>query len=731
MRTKPQRAAARAGFTLVEVLIAATLSLILVGLVVQVFATVGKTASDTRSVVQMTDRLRAARIVIAQDLANVTVDMTKLPLRSELNQGYFEYMEGPDGPIFFPTTANPGAVAVDIDQSNSLGTAVPDTTAGDPDDVVMFTAQAPMGTFFYGRTRAASTVVDGLGRPWTVPVDAITQSPQAEICYFVRGGTLYRRVLLVLPSAGENGVIDPTVFLWSQYPNYVGLSALPQPIWDISFYDKFDVSAHQEGGSFDLTNSSGSTTSPMLKANTLGDLTLRQNRYGHQPWVYPFDARFWDARYWTNSPAPGTTPPANIPGGFLGLPTLRECTAYTGTPPGGTPPAGTTGQNGVARWPFPIFDPTNATPLPSLAKNGIPVAGNAAGACQYLWGQLIPFNSGRTAVAGAQIPVLPYYNVNTDTGLPLIYPSPSAGNVPQGTTVANFQPVTTLPASSAWTGRINLTTATNGGLFDLWRNPYPLDQQDYTQAPRTGALYAFSSAYQPSQDVNVNFSTRYADDVLLTNVLSFDVKAWDPTAPTIQTTQTFGGIPPGTYMPGDPGYVEIFSAWANSGVSTLQQYLQPSASVSNTPGPYGGFGFVVAQGAYVDLNYLGPVIAQYLTTSPPTMAQTLSQVSSFAGPGVAQFGTTFSTGSGLTMAYDTGCFDYENDGIDQNQDGIIDNYTNGIDDNGIGGVDDATELEASMPYPVALKGIQIKIRVFEPDSRQIREVTITQDFIWE
>jgi hypothetical protein len=34
-----------------------------------------------------------------------------------------------------------------------------------------------------------------------------------------------------------------------------------------------------------------------------------------------------------------------------------------------------------------------------------------------------------------------------------------------------------------------------------------------------------------------------------------------------------------------------------------------------------------------------------------------------------------------------------------------------------------------MPYPVPLKGIQIKIRVYEPDSRQIREVTLTQDFL--
>ncbi len=54
---------------------------------------------------------------------------------------------------------------------------------------------------------------------------------------------------------------------------------------------------------------------------------------------------------------------------------------------------------------------------------------------------------------------------------------------------------------------------------------------------------------------------------------------------------------------------------------------------------------------------------------------------------------------------------------------------NGFDDNGINGVDDADELRTSPPYPVPLRGIQVKIRVFEPDSRQVREVTVVQDFL--
>ena len=33
------------------------------------------------------------------------------------------------------------------------------------------------------------------------------------------------------------------------------------------------------------------------------------------------------------------------------------------------------------------------------------------------------------------------------------------------------------------------------------------------------------------------------------------------------------------------------------------------------------------------------------------------------------------------------------------------------------------------PYPYPLRGIQVKIRAFEPDSKQIREVTVVQDFL--
>lgn len=200
-------------------------------------------------------------------------------------------------------------------------------------------------------------------------------------------------------------------------------------------------------------------------------------------------------------------------------------------------------------------------------------------------------------------------------------------------------------------------------------------------------------------------------------MISFDVKAWDHTAPIISNNATTGNpsnpLPAGSavYMPGDQGYTQQMTNWAASASGNASNFLQTVQQ------------HTVGRGAYVDLNYLSSVSQTY--TGTPAMYNALTQLSVFSGPGIAL------QSSGLGAVYDTGSFTYENDGLDQNRDGIIDNFTNGFDDNGIGGVDDLTEIEGPTPYPVPLKGIQVKIRVFEPDSRQIREVTITEDFLWE
>ncbi|HUY90005.1 MAG TPA: prepilin-type N-terminal cleavage/methylation domain-containing protein [Pirellulales bacterium] len=629
----------RAGFTLVEVMIATALTLLLMALVAQLFAMVGNAAADTREMIQVTDRLRACKQTLQSDLGNLTAPMLP-PLKPEQAHGYFEYVEGPAGPIV------PGsAEAKNIDQLDTTGVPLPDTTVGDPDDVLMFTTRNEESPF-YGRYRQIYSYIDPVTGPPPVQkvVDGTTMSNYAEIVWFLRGNTLYRRVLLVKPTGLLQGNWIETAQLlstnWSPF-NY-----------DISFYEKFDVSVHQEGGTYD-TRAGFTGQPPFLAANSLRDLTLRQNRYGHQPWSYPYDTRFWSP---VTNPYPG-----------LGMPTLRECTFYTNMI--------STLNPAVARWPFPFYD---ATYTPNL------------------WGVA-------TSFPPPTLSPIPY------PPSPVIFPYPNVSPT-------NYQPVNT--QSTAYPPALNLTIAP-GQYYDAWVNPYPWQQV----SPSNGAIYAFSGAYQPSAGTNSNAnqsydgSTRVSEDVILTNVISFDVKAWDPTAPIVSNNTVTGNplnpLPLGSavYTPGDLGYTQLMQTWATSASGdalTFQQTVQAHT---------------VGIGAYVDLNYMSGVSKSFASTS--TMYAAITQLSVFAGPGLA-----IAT-SGLGAVYDTGSFTYENDGLDQNGDGVVDNFTNGFDDNGIGGVDDLTEIEGPTPYPVPLKGIQVKIRVFEPDSRQIREVTVTEDFLWE
>jgi len=194
------------------------------------------------------------------------------------------------------------------------------------------------------------------------------------------------------------------------------------------------------------------------------------------------------------------------------------------------------------------------------------------------------------------------------------------------------------------------------------------------------------------------FAESYGNDVMLPELLGFDVRAYDPTA-VLQ--RQAGGTDP--LIPGDPNY-------------------QPMVATAAFLG----------QGDYVDLFY-----ARYVGgVWPPPLpgGGQVSGVSSlFAGPPQVRSGLIV---GGLAIArqpsvYDTWPMYYEHDGLDQDGVGGIDQGTNGLDDDNLNGVDDARERETSPPYPVPLRGIQVKLRIYDPDTRQVRQVSVTSDFIPE
>ncbi|MGD0901207.1 MAG: type II secretion system protein [Thermoguttaceae bacterium] len=509
----------RSGYTLVEILVATTLTLILMTAVVTVFAGVGDGISKARRAMEQFDRLRTTAQQLRMDLQGVTVTLDGRPARPEENRGYLEIIEG--GMLSIPQ-----AILVPssgTSQAINAVTGTPDLTVGERGDILMFTtrnAQRP----FVGRYE---------------PVNLTLQSDVAEVAWFLRGKTLHRRVLLVAPGVNQNSAFTALGSL-AQRPNY---------------YANNDISVR-------LVNN-------QLVANSLGDLTKRENRFAHPVDVFPFDVRRW---------------------GSLGLPTLAECSSPT--------------------W--------------MVSSSGTWVNGST----------------------------------------PPVTPGPAITQI------------------------------------DMWDS-----------ANIASAFGLTSGTISPDQYLATG-GTRQADDVVLGNVIGFDVKVWDPGAPVRSFPDPVSSLPV-IVKPGDTRYAEALN-------NSKQK--------------------IVSYGAYVDLGW---------SNFDPSY-------SAAAGAPATHFWNYKNPNpkSGLVpttqcpqAVYDSYSFSYENEGIyyfdnsGNPQSVSVSNYpsglgqwpagtsTNGLDDDGDGIVDGPGECITSPPYPFPLRGIQIKIRCYEPDSRQVREITLEQDFL--
>jgi hypothetical protein len=317
--------------------------------------------------------------------------------------------------------------------------------------------------------------------------------------------------------------------------------------------------------------------------------------------------------------------------------------------------------------------------------------------------------------------------------------------------------------------------------FDAWTNPHPWSYVD----PTNFALDTTNPAVDPLTGVTTQFGngTRPGEDVIMTNVSSFDVKAWDPDAAVfMQRIES----PPGTVVdevvvkPGDPGYIPI--------IGRLRGHMAAGTLASSN--------IIAIRGAYVDLNYLVQVPPSVGTPYYPDVAGSDMLGTVLPIPNFHREGNVRSLAYGtrrefvdfqqpydyFPSVYDTWSlhFEYNRHTVNYvsenptdanrvlvtvgNEDGdevypyvspavaLYDEASNGVDDPvrdlqgrvldiyGLpiptstdpplyqNGVDDIGERETQPPYAVPLQGIQIRIRAFEPGSRQVREVTIIQKF---
>ena len=486
-------ARAARGLTLVEMLVAMTLTLLLMGTVAQIFGILGQGVNGSRSVAELGARMRSTAYRLQQDLAGITVDPTP-PVRPDAATGYLEIIEGPESDqVTYLSGARFDKSAGSVVNGKWVGTSQPyqgivgsdDRLVGDLDDVLLFTTRSPSDPFT-GRADTRNTNIEG----------GSLKSPLAEVIWFCRPTantvdprtyTLHRRQRLVTAHPGTAPFLDTSA---ASAQNSFGGPPNTVPFSDwTTIYGLTDVSCRREGN--------------LAIPNSLGDLSLRGNRFLH-----------------------------------------------------------------------------------------------------------------------------------------------------------------------------------NGARLDEFPHPF------------------YAATYDANNHTFDNNASRFGEDIILANVIAFDVRVWDPNAPmkglpAVLNTGNNANPTQLAVTPGDPLYGD------------------PAAV---TPPVVSGY----RVGSYVDLGWAGAPAPVDVGAPFPASG------SAFQGGGVRS--TNASRLAFTYPTYDTWSTAYETNGVDDDADSVIDNGTNGIDDNGNGAIDEPAEQETSPPYPTAMQGFQIRLRCYEPSSRQIRQITILKSF---
>ena len=175
---------------------------------------------------------------------------------------------------------------------------------------------------------------------------------------------------------------------------------------------------------------------------------------------------------------------------------------------------------------------------------------------------------------------------------------------------------------------------------------------------------------------------RLGEDVLLSDVIAFDVRIYDEDAPLFAAGNVVLG-------PSDAG-------WA--------------ALTGGTP---------VGTGAFTDLSY-----GTAAGVNPAAVTGNLLA----AAPSTPTDG-----GASTWISYDTWTLAYERDGVDQDGTAGTDQGFNGLDDLisppfPVNGIDDISERETQPPYNVPLSGIEVRIRMLEFGTGQVRQASVVGDF---
>lgn len=257
----------RRALTLIEMLVALAVTMVMMAAVVNLFANISGSIRNRRAVIEVSGQLRQVRMRLAKDLAGATCEATTWQ-RPEENRGYIEIVEGlhsdkwpsnlvdgdnSNGEIDGAISILPSAQTV----NTNLGSVTDGYALGDFDDILALTVRSEAEPFVAEVDN--QTVTSNLAEVvWYAFEDQQSENPPGTFDPKANDGIrmIFRRVLLIAPWLGP----------WDDRPA--------------------NVSARR------VTETVNGNPVTRWVANTLGDLTKRENRISRQPadqFPFPLD----------------------------------------------------------------------------------------------------------------------------------------------------------------------------------------------------------------------------------------------------------------------------------------------------------------------------------------------------------------------------------------------------------------------------------------------------------
>jgi prepilin-type N-terminal cleavage/methylation domain-containing protein len=701
-------AAVRRGVTLVEMLVTVAILVLIMAVVAQVFQAATGAVSTAQAIQDLDGQLRRLESMIRSDLGGATAKFTPAPLYPMgpfgldplQNLGYFEYGE------------------------NEFA----DSQGEDGDDYLKFTAKAPVGRPFTGRiflpppqpingnpALSQAQIAQYLAsQPITIT------SEYAEIIYFLRNGNLYRRVLLIAPErqstitpAVNNSGLDQNGAQFPFQPSaIVGSNSQWPAVGNVPFLSwqgVNDLSARPA--------SRGNAAGQTIRLNTLGDLTNRENRFAAP--------RFADDFLTLGPPQVAGGGPTWTPGpdGLYddvnddNVPDLYP-SLYPGVFNAGLifAPSYTPNNTAINLLAFPYIFP-GAYSQPQNLANGYQLG--------WIHSPNPSVSNPATTFDGPQGPLLYLQNMNHN-------PLDVGDNLPQPSLNSEYQTWWGFPTwremlSPVWNDpsvQVNVALAQPNGLTPLPANVVPVvDNGNFLPAMSATwrgnpQLYTdgigTANQFFPNPENNAQqqqlwqlwSALSWEDDLIMTNVRSFDVKAYD------NALANYADLGWGD----DPRTSGFNNAPFLGG--------NPDLSGKNVNPP-----LVQIQGQWWD--YINFTFAHEGRMPPLTTDQRFD----------AQFGAaTYSLPANNTYTGNIGDNDANNVGVVRMR-RVWDSWSTEYSKAPAQGQN--VNLNAfpwgppfsppiypsyPPPYPAQLRAIQIQIRVADPTNQHVKSLTLRQDF---